>query len=194
MYLVSTSMVDDINRDRQFKDSKVLGTPDYIAPEVILGQPYGFPVDYWSMGVILYEMLIGVTPFGSTTVEDLFDEITDENIGIKWPEDQDEDDPIPKEALSLVEGLLIHNPDFRLGCQSRGGVLGVKQHKFFESIDWDNLLRVKSEFVPELQGEEDTSYFDTRSDRYKHDHSSDDEIYDDEESHRAFIKFDSQGR
>ena len=41
MYLVSTSMVDDINRDRQFKDSKVLGTPDYIAPEVILGQPYG---------------------------------------------------------------------------------------------------------------------------------------------------------
>ena len=41
------------------------------------------------------------------------------------------------------------------------GVLGVKQHKFFESIDWDNLLRVKSEFVPELQGEEDTSYFDS---------------------------------
>ena len=53
------------------------GTPDYIAPEVILRQPYGSAVDWWSMGVILYEMLIGATPFWSTTVQDLFDEITD---------------------------------------------------------------------------------------------------------------------
>ena len=65
------------SRDRQFRDSEVYGTPDYIAPEVILGQPYGSAVDWWSMGVILYEMLIGATPFWSTTVQDLFDEITD---------------------------------------------------------------------------------------------------------------------
>ncbi len=64
-------------RDRQFRDSEVYGTPDYIAPEVILGQGYGFGVDWWSMGVILYEMLMGGTPFSSTTVEELFDEITD---------------------------------------------------------------------------------------------------------------------
>jgi len=55
----------------------VYGTPDYIAPEVIFGQGYGFGVDWWSMGVILYEMLIGATPFQSTTVQALFDEITD---------------------------------------------------------------------------------------------------------------------
>ena len=78
-------MVDDhMNRDRQFKDSKVLGTPDYIAPEVILGQPYGFAVDWWSMGVILYEMLLSITPFCSTTVEDLFEEITNENLKIDF--------------------------------------------------------------------------------------------------------------
>ena len=65
------------SRDRQFRDSEVYGTPDYIAPEVILGQPYGSAVDWWSMGVILYEMLVGATPFWSTTVQDLFDEITD---------------------------------------------------------------------------------------------------------------------
>ena len=64
-------------RDRQFRDSEVYGTPDYIAPEVILGQGYGFAVDWWSMGVILYEMIVGATPFWSTTVQDLFDEITD---------------------------------------------------------------------------------------------------------------------
>ena len=68
---------DACSRDRQFRDAEVYGTPDYIAPEVILGQGYGFGVDWWSMGVIMYEMLIGTTPFSSTTVQDLFDEITD---------------------------------------------------------------------------------------------------------------------
>ena len=70
-------MEDAWSRDRQFRDSEVYGTPDYIAPEVILGQGYGFGVDWWSMGVILHEMLMGATPFSSTTVDDLFDEITD---------------------------------------------------------------------------------------------------------------------
>ena len=65
------------SRNRQFRDSEVYGTPDYIVPEVILGQGYGFAVDWWSMGVILYEMLVGATPFWSTTVQDLFEEITD---------------------------------------------------------------------------------------------------------------------
>ncbi len=71
-------MIEDAwTRDRQFKDAEVYGTPDYIAPEVILGQAYGFAVDWWSMGVILYEMMIGTTPFWSTTVQELFEEITD---------------------------------------------------------------------------------------------------------------------
>ena len=61
----------------KFYDTEVYGTPDYIAPEVIVGQAYGYAVDWWSMGVILYEMIIGATPFGSTTVQQLFEEITD---------------------------------------------------------------------------------------------------------------------
>ena len=77
------------SRDRQFRDSEVYGTPDYIAPEVILGQPYGYAVDWWSMGVILYEMLVGATPFWSTTVQDLFEEITDGEYmytsRVAWP-------------------------------------------------------------------------------------------------------------
>ena len=77
--LVDTAHVieDAWSRDCQFRDSEVYGTPDYIAPEVIVGQGYGFAVDWWSMGVILYEMLMGTTPFCSTTLEELFDEITD---------------------------------------------------------------------------------------------------------------------
>ena len=65
------------SHENKFHDPEVYGTPDYIAPEVILGQGYGYAVDWWSMGVILYEMIIGATPFCGTTVQQLFEEITD---------------------------------------------------------------------------------------------------------------------
>lgn len=62
-----------IDRDtRQFSDKQVFGTPEYIAPEVILRQGYGKPVDWWSMGIILYEFLIGCVPFFGDTPEELF--------------------------------------------------------------------------------------------------------------------------
>ena len=82
-YVDAAHVIEDAwshnTRERQFRDSEVYGTPDYIAPEVILGQGYGFAVDWWSMGVILYQLLVGATPFWSTTVQDLFDEITNGN-------------------------------------------------------------------------------------------------------------------
>ena len=64
------------SHENKFHDAEVYGTPDYIAPEVILGQGYTNAVDWWSMGVILYEILVGATPFCSTTVQQLFEEIT----------------------------------------------------------------------------------------------------------------------
>ena len=57
---------------KQFTDQQVFGTPDYLAPEVILRQGYGKPVDWWSLGIILYEFLIGVPPFYGDTPEELF--------------------------------------------------------------------------------------------------------------------------
>ena len=59
--------------------------------------------------------------------------------------------------------LLCNDPYYRLGGTLMGGVQGVKQHPFFDDLDWDNLLRQKAEFVPSLEGEEDTSYFDSKS-------------------------------
>ena len=74
----TTHVIEDmVAKDAHFKDSEVYGTPDYIAPEVILGHGYGQAVDWWSMGVILYEMLIGRTPFCGSNVQELFDKITD---------------------------------------------------------------------------------------------------------------------
>ncbi|XP_074642526.1 microtubule-associated serine/threonine-protein kinase 2-like isoform X2 [Tubulanus polymorphus] len=151
-----------IDKDcKQFKDKQVYGTPEYIAPEVILrNQGYGKPVDWWSMGIILYEFLVGCVPFFGDTPEELFSQVINEEI--EWPE---EEWVLPEDAKDLVTRLLQHNPIDRLGC---GGALEVKLHLFFDGLDWDGLLRQKAEFVPSLDNEEDTSYFDTRTDRYNH--------------------------
>lgn len=151
-----------IDKDtKQFSDKQVYGTPEYIAPEVILRQGYGKPVDWWSMGIILYEFLIGCVPFFGETPEELFAHTVNDDI--EWPDE--EDWPIKVEAKDLISALLQQNPRDRLGT---GGAQEVKEHKYFENMNWDSLLRQKAEFVPQLRGEEDTSYFDARVDRFKH--------------------------
>jgi len=152
---------------KQFSDKQVFGTPEYIAPEVILRQGYGKPVDWWSMGVILYEFLIGCVPFFGETPEELFAHTVNDDI--EWPEE--EDWPVQDEAKRVIGGLLQQNPLDRLGT---GGALEVKEHDYFcepgavQPVDWTSLLRMKADFIPQLEDEDDTSYFDTRTDRYSH--------------------------
>lgn len=151
-----------IDKDtKQFSDKQVYGTPEYIAPEVILRQGYGKPVDWWSMGIILYEFLIGCVPFFGETPEELFAHTVNDDI--EWP--GEEDWPIRTEAKDLISALLQQNPRDRLGT---GGAQEVKEHQYFVNMNWDSLLRQKAEFVPQLSGEEDTSYFDSRVERFRH--------------------------
>ncbi|RXM31929.1 Microtubule-associated serine/threonine-protein kinase 2 [Acipenser ruthenus] len=151
----------------------VCGTPEYIAPEVILRQGYGKPVDWWAMGVILYEFLVGCAPFFGDTPEELFGQVISDEI--IWPE---EEDALPPEAEDLISKLLRQNPMDRLGT---GSAFEVKQHRFFSDLDWNSLLRQKAEFIPQLESEDDTSYFDTRLDRYHHVDSEEEEDTNDEE-------------
>lgn len=167
---------------RQFNDMQVFGTPYYIAPEVILRQGYGKPVDFWSMGIILYEFLIGCVPFISDTPEGLFDHVIHDNI--EWPDEKDW--PLPIEAKDIITQLLQRNPKDRLGT---GGAHEVKEHPFLEGVSWEDLLRQKAGFVPQLDGEEDTSHFDTRRDRANGDESDSD---DDSNSNKSiFSSFSS---
>ncbi|XP_039297809.1 microtubule-associated serine/threonine-protein kinase 3 [Nilaparvata lugens] len=162
-----------IDRDtRQFSDKQVFGTPEYIAPEVILRQGYGKPVDWWSMGIILYEFLIGCVPFFGETPEELFAHTVNDDI--EWP--SEDDWPIQPEAKDIISELLQQNTRDRLGT---GGPHEVKEHPYFDGMDWNSLLRQKAEFVPQLDHEEDTSYFDTRVDRYNHDIGEDTDDPDD---------------
>ncbi|XP_024899669.1 microtubule-associated serine/threonine-protein kinase 3 isoform X2 [Pteropus alecto] len=159
---------------REFVDKQVCGTPEYIAPEVIFRQGYGKPVDWWAMGIVLYEFLVGCVPFFGDTPEELFGQVVSDEI--MWP---DGEEALPPDAQDLITRLLRQSPLDRLGT---GGTHEVKQHPFFWTLDWAGLLRHKAEFVPQLEAEDDTSYFDTRSERYRHLGSEDDETNDEESS------------
>uniref|UniRef100_A0A3P9CPI9 non-specific serine/threonine protein kinase n=1 Tax=Maylandia zebra TaxID=106582 RepID=A0A3P9CPI9_9CICH len=174
MSLTTNLYEGHIEKDtREFLDKQVCGTPEYIAPEVILRQGYGKPVDWWAMGVILYEFLVGCAPFFGDTPEELFGQVISDEI--IWPEG---DEALPQDAQDLISKLLRQNPLERLGT---GSAFEVKQHQFFTDLDWNSLLRQKAEFIPQLESEDDTSYFDTRSDRYHHVDSEEEDDTNDEE-------------
>ncbi|KAG7459508.1 hypothetical protein MATL_G00211390 [Megalops atlanticus] len=174
MSLTTNLYEGHIEKDtREFLDKQVCGTPEYIAPEVILRQGYGKPVDWWAMGIILFEFLVGCVPFFGDTPEELFGQVITDDI--TWPEG---DEVLPADAQSLISALLQTNPLMRLGT---GGAFEVKQHSFFTELDWNSLLRQKAEFIPHLESEEDTSYFDTRSERYHHINSYDEDDTNEDE-------------
>ncbi|KAA0712949.1 Microtubule-associated serine/threonine-protein kinase 2 [Triplophysa tibetana] len=174
MSLTTNLYEGHIEKDaREFLDKQVCGTPEYIAPEVILRQGYGKPVDWWAMGVIFYEFLVGCAPFFGDTPEELFGQVISDEI--IWPEG---DEALPPDAQDLISKLLRQNPLERLGT---GSAFEVKQHRFFSDLDWNSLLRQKAEFIPQLESEDDTSYFDTRADRYHHvDSEEEDDTNDDD--------------
>nr|XP_055056949.1 microtubule-associated serine/threonine-protein kinase 4 isoform X4 [Misgurnus anguillicaudatus] len=169
---------------REFSDKQVCGTPEYIAPEVILRQGYGKPVDWWAMGIILYEFLVGCVPFFGDTPEELFGQVISDEIN--WPEGEDAP---PTDAQELITLLLRQNPLERFG--SAGGAYEVKHHQFFHSLDWNSLLRQKAEFIPQLESEDDTSYFDTRSDRYHHLETEEEDNTNDEDFNVELRQFSS---
>ncbi|KAK6926364.1 Protein kinase domain, partial [Dillenia turbinata] len=132
----------------------VVGTPDYLAPEILLGMGHGATADWWSIGVILFELLVGIPPFNAEHPQQIFDNIL--NRDIPWPKVPEE---MSYEAYDLINKLLCENPVQRLGATGAGE---VKHHPFFLDINWDTLARQKATFIPSAEGPQDTSYFTSR--------------------------------
>ncbi|KAL3724832.1 hypothetical protein ACJRO7_029922 [Eucalyptus globulus] len=161
--------MSESQKERRKKRSAV-GTPDYLAPEILLGTGHGTTADWWSVGVILFELIIGIPPFNAEHPQTIFDNIL--NCNIPWPRVPEE---MSSEAKDLIDRLLTEDPHQRLGAR---GAWEVKQHVFFKDINWDTLARQKAAFVPSSESALDTSYFTSR---YSW-NPSDEQFYPDSES------------
>ena len=141
------------SKKRREKAFSTVGTPDYIAPEVFKQKGYGQEIDWWSLGVIMFEMMIGYPPFYSDSSTETCKKILDwENHLEIRPEAN-----ISKEAVDILKRL-INDPEKRLG---RNGAEEIKLHPFFKNVDWKHIKETMiPPFIPDLKGPFDTKYFD----------------------------------
>ncbi|NXK18497.1 CTRO kinase, partial [Arenaria interpres] len=132
-----------------------VGTPDYMAPEMLTGlngdgkASYGPECDWWSLGVIAYEMIYGRSPFAEGTSAKTFNNIMNFQRFLKFPEEV----KVSSEFLDLIQSLLC-------GQKERLGYEGLCCHPFFSKIDWNNIRNSPPPFVPTLKSDDDTSNFD----------------------------------
>ena len=154
----SNKNISSINSLKNKKRTRLMaystvGTPDYIAPEVFGQNGYGQEVDWWSIGVMFFEMVVGYPPFFSENPSDTCKKI------LKWKQyfSIPNDANLSPEAKSLIKSM-VTTPENRLGYN---GVEEIKKHPFFKGINWDNIRNVKAPFIPDIKNDYDTKYFDT---------------------------------
>ncbi|XP_026180229.1 serine/threonine-protein kinase N1b isoform X5 [Mastacembelus armatus] len=135
------------------RTSTFCGTPEFLAPEVLTDTSYTRAVDWWGLGVLVYEMLVGESPFPGDDEEEVFDSIVNDEV--RYPRF------LSTEAIAVMRRLLRRNPERRLGSGEKDAE-DVKKQPFFRGVDWDALLqkKVSPPFVPTIGGKEDVSNFD----------------------------------
>ncbi|KAK8444323.1 hypothetical protein SEVIR_9G117800v4 [Setaria viridis] len=129
------SELEQMDHRARRQNRSAVGTPDYLAPEILLGTGHGCSADWWSVGVILFELIVGIPPFNAEHPQTIFDNIL--NRKIPWPHVPEE---MSVEARDLIAKLLTEDPHQRLGAN---GASEVKRHPFFKDISWDTLARQK---------------------------------------------------
>ncbi|VDK62999.1 unnamed protein product, partial [Onchocerca ochengi] len=140
------------------KCTTAVGTPDYISPEVLELQGtegvYGREVDWWAVGIFVYEMLVGETPFYADSLMGTYTRIRNHATELNFPEDVE----MSENAKNLVCAFLSSS-EKRLGKE---GVESIKQHPFFQNDEWnfDTIRKAVPPVIPELKGDDDASHFD----------------------------------
>nr|BAK09601.1 atypical protein kinase C [Lymnaea stagnalis] len=139
------------------------GTPNYIAPEILRGEEYDFSVDWWALGVLMYEMLAGRSPFDAVGNADNPDQNTEDYLfqiilekPIRIPRS------LSVKAASLLKGFLNKAPAERLGCHPQTGFSDIQSHPFFRTIDWEMLeqKQIIPPYKPHIRHERDLEHFD----------------------------------
>ncbi|CAH8636492.1 unnamed protein product [Heterobilharzia americana] len=132
------------------------GTPEYVAPEIILNKGHDHSADYWSLGILIYELLTGSPPFTGTDPMKIYNVVLRGIDGIEFHPQH-----ISRTASTLIKRLCAQNPAERLGY-GRGGIIDIKQNKYFQGFDWIGLHRgtLTAPIQPVIRGPEDTTNFD----------------------------------
>ncbi|RHZ65053.1 hypothetical protein Glove_319g64 [Diversispora epigaea] len=129
------------------------GTPEFMAPEILLEQRYGRAVDWWAFGVLIYEMLLGQSPFRGDDEDEIFDAILEDEI--LYPINMSRD------SVSILQKLLTRDPESRLGS-GKNDAEDIKRQPFFKGVNWEDMFykKVPPPFYPLISSPTDTSNFD----------------------------------
>ncbi|KAJ1565555.1 serine/threonine protein kinase, AGC [Nowakowskiella sp. JEL0078] len=162
----SQPAIDTRNVTASFRTNSFVGTEEYIAPEVIKGEGHTSAVDWWTLGILLYEMMYGTTPFKGETRKITFENIVYQEVG--FPDTPE----VSTQCRNLVRKLLNKDENKRLG--SKSGASEVKSHPCFKGLNWALLRNMSPPIVPVVKDEDDTSNFRNISDSIDLDLDNDD--------------------
>ena len=142
-------------RDREVNYAKsIVGSPDYMAPEVLKGKEYDFTVDYWSLGCMLFEALAGYPPFAGSTVDETWQNLRRWEAVLKKPKYEDPNYFLSPRTWDLITRC-VNSKQKRFQSINE-----IYKHVYFAEVDWSTLRQQRAPFVPELDGETDAGYFD----------------------------------
>eukprot|EP00124_Ichthyophonus_hoferi_P001289 Ihof_evm5s63 gene=Ihof_evmTU5s63 len=154
------SMYNSICAEDRTRGFSLVGSPDYIAPEMLTNEGYDLLVDYWSIGCIFFELLAAYPPFTSPTVDEIWVNVYHWKEVLERPTYSGEDSEfnMSDDAWDLIERL-IADKSVRLHSPAQ-----IKMHRWFKDADWSNIREMEPPFVPSLSSEIDTHYFDDFND------------------------------
>lgn len=154
IHLTMRQQISTWRKNRRLMAYSTVGTPDYIAPEIFVHQGYGQECDWWSLGAIMFECLVGWPPFCSEQPRETYHKIINWRETLQFPDDVH----LSPESEDLIRRLLTSSEN-RLGRV--GGAAEIKAHPFFRGVDWSSIREFNAPFVPKLSSITDTSYFPT---------------------------------